>query len=177
MHYGNVHNGVERTVGLSRVTWRVTEMTNGYATISSGIRIPGLALGVGPDFVGVSFGYTIRERMIIVPTKLLNLATATSNGMAVPDDVGNRWSVGFVRIATPPRSETVVVTGQAVAGLNISLDAGKPILTTGLRSAQFTTVPLDSDIHVEITDCADAWPQFDFTQLKTRFLTITNSNN
>ena len=101
LHYGNERSGLERAWGLSRVTWEVERMTNGWATVSSGTRLPGLVLGLGPDFFGVAFGYAVRERLQIVSDEDLGETFARINGHELAANAGHRWGFGQLILRTP----------------------------------------------------------------------------
>jgi len=173
VHYGHVKHGVETAWGVGRVTWRVDRLTNGWATVSSGTRLPGLVLGVGPDFFGISLGYHIREHLRLVPVTEPDPPRARINGRELADDAGGRWGVGRLKLETPDATPAVILTGSAGAGLGLGLVRGRPELGLGWQSRQLSTVH-DLDIWVELTGPARPWPYFDFPATRLAVVTPTN---
>jgi len=161
VHYGNARNGVENAWGIGRVTWRIQPLTNGWASISSGTRLPGLVLGCGPDFFGFSLGYQVRERLQVVPAAGAEAVGARINGGDLAADAGHRWGIGQFTLRTPASSNIAVTSGTAGAGIGVALENGHPWATAGWQSQQLTTVA-DRDVFVELTGGAPGWPYFDF---------------
>ena len=176
VHYGNTRSGTERAWGVGRATWRVAESTNGWASVSSGTRLPGLVLGVGPDFFGVAFGYQVRERLQIASAAELGETRASINGRALPGTAGQHWGIGQFALRTPVDSKIAVVSGRAGAGIGLGLENGRPSAAVGWQSRQLTTVR-GTDVFVEMTTPACDWPHFDFPATEVVVMTATNLNS
>lgn len=173
LHYGNERSGLERAWGLSRVTWEVERMTNGWATVSSGTRLPGLVLGVGPDFFGVAFGYAVRERLQIVSDEDLGETFARTNGRVLAANAGHHWGFGQLILRTPTTARIGVVSGRAGAGIGLGLESGRPAAAVGLQSRQLTTIR-GTDVFLELTGPMCAWPHFDFPSTQVAVMAATN---
>ncbi len=173
VHYGNARSGTERAWGVGRVTWRVAQSTNGWTSVSSGTRLPGLVLGVGPDFFGVAFGYQVRERLQIASAAELGETRARINGHELAATAGHQWGIGQFTLRTPVDSKIAVVSGRAGAGIGLGLENGRPSAAVGWQTRQLTTVS-GTDVFVEMTTPACDWPHFDFPATEVVVLTATN---
>lgn len=173
IHYGNARTGSESAWGIGRVTWNVKPTTNGWSLVSSGLRLPGVILGVGPDFFGLSLGYEIRERLQVIPTANTNAVSAMINGHRLPQNTVHRWSIGHVSIQLKPTDSIAVVTGKAVAGLAIATENSRPSFTLGANTKQLTAIS-GQDEWIEFSGGTNAWPYFDFPSLNAIVKSVTN---
>lgn len=173
IHYGKARTGSESAWGIGRVTWNVKPTTNGWSLVSSGLRLPGVVLGVGPDFFGVSLGYHIHECLQVMPSSETNFLSAAINGHDLPVDLGHRWGIGHFRIETQPGNSIAVVTGSAVAGLSIATENSRPSFTLGGNTKQLTAIS-GQDEWIEFSGGTNAWPYFDFPSLHATVKSVTN---
>lgn len=173
VHYGNTRSGIERAWGVGSVTWRVAPATNGWAAVSSGTRLPGLVIGVGPDFLGVALGYQVRERLQVASSADLGETRAHINGRELAATAGAKWGFGQLTLRTPADSKIAVVSGRAGAGVGLGLEGGRPAAAVGWQSRQLTTVS-GNDVLVELTTPACTWPHFDFLATDVVVMAATN---
>lgn len=173
IQYSSASRGVEKVWGLSQVAWRVESLTNGWATVRSGTSVPGLVLGVGPDFFGLSLGLARRERLLVVPAAEADAAEARLNGAVLESSTHRHWSLGATHFRTPGTARMAVVTGQAVAGLRASLESARPSLAVGLEARQSTAMTA-TNACVDLEQAAARWPAFDLTRATVRVETTTN---
>lgn len=132
LHYASSKSGNETVFGLGRVAWQVTDLTNGFTSVTSGTRIPGFVIGVGSDFSGVSFGYEIRKNLFVSETKFAPAYQATLNAKPVSGNLRKSWKFGKVSFRTPGARHSRFMTGRAIAGGSLSVRNGRPDLS--LRS-------------------------------------------
>jgi hypothetical protein len=160
VHYGHARAGVEHLWGLGRLSWRSELLTNGWRVVGGGIRVPGVLIGVGPDFIGVSLGYTVRERITVVPTLDGVRASAKINGGEQWPDSSAVWGLGHLNLNIPAETRLAAMSGRAAAGLGASFESGRPTLSVGVRSHQMTIV-MEADCHARLEDASPGWPYFD----------------
>lgn len=172
VYSSNRKSGSESLWGVGRVTWHVVEQTNGCATVSSGVRLPGIVLGISPEFFGISLGYTVRERLSVSHGD--SPIGARINGESLPADTRKRWGIGHITLNTPRGRRSSLVTGNASAGLNACVDVGRPRLTAGMHSSQIAEVKDDNAFTLE--GGPFRWPYFDYTASEISISQFTNSN-
>ena len=173
VHFGNRQRGIEHAWGVGRVTWEVEPISGDCKAISSGFRLPGLVLGIGPDFFGVNLGYQVRERIQVLTNAAAETASAWINGHELATDTGSRWGWGHLRLQTPTTRHLGLVTGKAAAGLGLALEGGLPSAAVGWDSRQRTEVGGD-DILLELAGGSTSWPHFDFPSTQVAVTTTTN---
>lgn len=161
VHYGDTAKGIQHAWGIGRTTWETRMLANELTAISSGFRLPGLVVGIGPDFVGINLGYHVRERLQIIPEEETADCGATLNGHALARDEGHRWGLGHFRTRTPNDSGIAVVQGRAEAGLTLATERGLPLAAAGWQSQMITSVT-GRDVFVELQSTTRTWPYFDF---------------
>lgn len=163
VRYANSARGIQHVWGIGRTTWETEELANDLVAVSSGFRLPGLVLGVGPDFVGVTLGYHIRERMQIVPGEELADGGAFLNGHPLAPNRKARWGIGHFRTRTPHKSGIAVIRGEAAAGLTLAAENGRPEAGAGWQSVQATSIT-GEDVFLELQSTNHAWPYFNFPE-------------
>jgi hypothetical protein len=163
VHYADSAKGVQHVWGIGRTTWETKTLTNNLVAVSSGFRLPGLVLGVGPDFLGVSLGYHIRERMQIVSPEQEPDRAASLNGHPLKPETSHRWGIGWFQTHTPRDAGIAFIRGQAEAGLALAVERGSPVAAAGWQTRQ-TTVIRGDDVLVEWQSRSSAWPYFDFPE-------------
>ncbi len=173
IHYGNQKRGVETVWGVGRVTWESEQLTNGWTTVSSGTRLPGIVLGVGPDFLGIALGYQVRERLVLAPPMDPAEWRASVNGREIDPTTGHRWAVGRIALRTSVLSPVAVVSGRAGAGVGLGLENGRPAAAVGWQSRQLTTVH-GMDAFIELTMPMCPWPHFDYPSSEVIVIAATN---
>jgi hypothetical protein len=135
--------------------------------------LPGLVLGVGPDFLGVALGYNVRERLQVVAAADLEQTQASINGRELADTAVRRWGIGRLSLRTPATANVVTVSGRAGAGIGLGLESGRPAAAIGWQSRQLTTIG-GADVFVELTTPEGPWPHFDFPATHVAFVAATN---
>jgi hypothetical protein len=162
VHYRSARSGAEHLWGLGTMTWKVDASTNGHQVVTSGVRLPGLAVGVGTDFWGLSLGYTVRERMAVVgPEENPRLQAPEILGPAFHKDSTGVFGFGHLHLTGPTGHHLAVVTGRAIAGLQFAMDDAGPALHVGTARTQITELSA-TNLFVAIDQDSDTWPYFDF---------------
>jgi hypothetical protein len=173
VHYGNSRHGIEHVWGVGQVTWTSKAVDSDIMAISSGFRIPGLVWGFGPDFLGVSLGYRVHERLQIVTNMENPTWTASRNGVFLIQEVAPRWRWGHFRIGFPSNEAVAQVSGKASAGLELGFRSGLPIAAVGADSQLATTIAGDH-LLFEFEQSATAWPYFNFPSSQVAVVTATH---
>jgi len=167
VYYGGSSAGATRVAGLTRYAWHVDARTNGAVAVASGVRIPGLAIGLSPNFFGLSFGYTICENLTVVTSGASTKAEAWVNGRAVESADSHRWSLGQLTFRTPAGARRVFAMGRAVAGIKASVDQSRPQITAGRHTAE--TIEIEDDMAIDFEGGPFQWPYFDFSNTHLNF--------
>ena len=162
VHHRSAKSGTEHLWGLGSMTWNADSKGTNHAVVSSGVRVPGLTIAVGTDFWGVSLGYTVRERMAVTTAnQATNLHAPTILGLAFHANSTSLFGFGHLRLSGPPGRPQAIVTGKAIAGLQIALDGARPALHVGTSRTQLTELSA-TDLFVSIDQNSSVWPYFDF---------------
>lgn len=173
VHYGNSARGIDRAWGLGEVTWELRAVTNDVVAVSSGFRLSGIVVGVGPDFFGLTLGYQARERLQVLPAVGRTNCSASVNGVAFASAPDRRWALGRMALRTPPQSAVAVISGRAAAGVGLGLERGRPTVGAGWQATQLTEVAGD-DVRLEFTLPAGPWPHQDFPSTQVGVALATN---
>jgi hypothetical protein len=156
-------SGREGLVGLGRL-----DLTKQGASVASGARVPGLCVGWADDHAGVSVGWTIRERIYFQPDAPIELPRVRF-GLGWRGAGNSLWGIGWLQMRTPPSrpGPQTIASAAAVAGLDLGLEAGRPGVSLGLRSLQYTQVATNGTA-IEIDQPRTGWPGFDLLGARTR---------
>jgi hypothetical protein len=147
VHYENRRTGVEHLWGLGQLRVAVEPVGNNFAQVTTGCRIPGLAIEVGPQQFGFSFGYTKAERLILVPEEQVAAVRTEEQGLGNTNSI---LHLGHARIKSVPATARhgAVVTGRAVTGLGARAGRANE-MDIGWNSRHQTQV-IDPDIAFSI---------------------------
>jgi hypothetical protein len=163
IHYRSAKSGNEHLWGLGSMAWKADLKETNHPVISSGVRIPGLAIGVGTAFWGVSLGYTVREHLAVTTSnQATNLHAPEILGLTFHENDTSIFGFGHLRLTGPPGRHQALVTGKAIAGLQIALDEARPALHAGTSRTQLTELSA-TNLFLAIDQDSAAWPYFDFT--------------
>jgi hypothetical protein len=128
--------------------------------------LPGLIFGVGKDHFGLSFGFLVNERLLIVETNLLADLLAPAGFLAMPTRHGV-WGIGHLHMrAVPGREAQTIISGNAIAGFKTHLGRPASVIHLGLDSRQVAQIGDNS--HLVLTGTNSVWPRFNLFELGVR---------
>jgi hypothetical protein len=163
IQYRNPKSGREHLIGLGQIS-----MTKPGETVAASTTAPGLCISIADDKVGISLGWTVRERIYFRP----DAPTETpwrQFGLAWSQTGSSLWGIGWLRMRTPPSKPgpQTLASASAVAGFGFGVETGLPAITLGLTSKQYTQMATNNTV-IEIDQPRAAWPGFDFLHASTR---------
>lgn len=173
---------MEHLWGLGEMQLEERPAGAGFATVTSGIRVPGLCLEVGRENFGITIGYLNRQRLSVLAT---NAASSLVPPSVTPgfcsfgtQTNGSIWGFGHIKMRSEPAQNDhfANVTGKAIAGFGVSAGKNDNSLALALTERQTTEV-IDRNIRVDFDQVAPRWPGFDLFTMKVNACTTTNVEN
>lgn len=179
IHYRNAKTGSEHLWGLGQMRMETNSGSPAtqWASVTTGTRVPGLCLSVGPDHFGLSLGYRERQQMNLVsPEQVSQLEIPQRAWPKVTcSPINGRWTLGHARMRGPgsPRRHWTIVTGRACAGLGLAAGGGETGLQLGLASGR-TAALQNTNVQVELDQKPSRWPGFDLFATEVRVAAEAN---
>lgn len=169
IHYTDHQKGVEHLWGLGQLGLTVEPISNNLVRVTSGSRVPGVCIGIGHDHIGLSLGYIIRERLVVVETNTVTepLRLDRSHAISRRNDADSVWGLGHLRLTSIPSTtrHQAIITGKALAGLAAHVGGGDTSLSVGLDGRQRLAM-VGQNIGLEFDQDATRWPGFDFFAMR-----------
>jgi hypothetical protein len=169
-HYANARTGEEQLLGLGRLRLQTNTVEGPLQTITTSSTVPGLCIGLGPDHLGLSFGYVTRQKLVVMDAQAASALEAPTRASALT--FGSRtnsaaWALGWTRMkATPARAgHQAVLTGRALAGAGLGLGGGDTGVRFGLQSQQMTVIRHENT-WLTFAGTNRHWPWFDLFTLQ-----------